>query len=89
MGREYEAFEDLSRAKDAYEKGCALGDVTSTYRLGMANLMAQLGVKLDVAQGIEKLKTAALIADQLADIELAAPLYVCKSFLQPASDAPS
>lgn len=80
--REYETFNDLGRAKDAYERGAKLGDVTSTYRLGMAHLLGQLGLDSDVRSGLDQLKTAAVIADQLQDTDLAAPLYVC-SWLAP------
>lgn len=79
LHREYETFNDLNRAKDAYERGMKLGDVTSTYRLGMAYLLGQLGLQPDINKGLDNLKTAAMIADQVADPDLAAPLYVCAS----------
>ena len=80
IGREYETFNDNARAKDAYERGIALGDVTSTYRIGMAHLLGQLGFTADVRKALDSLGTAALIAEKVADPETAAPLYVCMSF---------
>lgn len=51
----------------------------------MAYLLGQLGLQADVRKGLDNLKTAAVIADQLQDTDLAAPLYVCEFGLCPSS----
>ena len=49
--------------------------------MGMAYLLGQLDLVPDVGIGLDYLHTSAMIAEQVADPDTAAPLYVCGSFI--------
>ncbi|PWN47968.1 HCP-like protein [Violaceomyces palustris] len=72
IGRDYELLNDLGRARDAYDRGVAAGDVGSIYRLGMANLLGQLDLSVNHAKAIAMLKDAA----DHADLDTPQPAYI-------------
>ncbi|CAD6935255.1 unnamed protein product, partial [Tilletia caries] len=70
--RDYEVLGDVSRAKEVYEKGMGKGDVCCTYRLGMANLLGQLGLTQNLPRAAQLLSEAA----DRADLETPQPAYI-------------
>ncbi|KAE8265950.1 hypothetical protein A4X09_0g6396 [Tilletia walkeri] len=70
--RDYEVLGDVSRAKEVYEKGMGKGDVCCTYRLGMANLLGQLGCMQNLPYAAQLLREAA----DRADLETPQPAYI-------------
>lgn len=48
--------------------------------MGMAYLLGQLDLVPDVRTGLDYLHTSAMIAEQVADPDTAAPLYVCTAW---------
>ncbi|WFD31398.1 hypothetical protein MSPP1_002433 [Malassezia sp. CBS 17886] len=72
VGRDYETLGDVQRAYTAYERGVALNDVGSMYRMGMAYLLGQLQVRVNVGEGVALLTRAA----DAATVDAPHPAYV-------------
>ncbi|KDQ32200.1 hypothetical protein PLEOSDRAFT_1111124 [Pleurotus ostreatus PC15] len=72
LGRDYENFNDVSHAKDCFERGVKYGVESCLYRLGMAHLMGQLGLPANVDLAIPLLHRAAT----LASLDVPQPAYV-------------
>ena len=72
LGRDYESFKDLKHAVDCFDRGARAGDESCLYRLGMANLLGQLGMPQDFAKALPMLQRAAT----LATINVPQPAYV-------------
>lgn len=72
IGRDYEVLGDMSRARDAYERGCSVQDVGCIYRMGMANLLGQLELGKNHEVAIPLLKESA----DLSNIDTPQPSYV-------------
>ncbi|KAL5521461.1 hypothetical protein ACEPAF_2209 [Sanghuangporus sanghuang] len=72
LGRDYESFNDLRHAVDCFDRGARAGDESCLYRLGMANLLGQLGMPQDFAKALPMLQRAAT----LATINVPQPAYV-------------
>jgi TPR repeat protein len=72
IGRDYEVLGDTARAIDAYERGVNARDVGSVYRLGMANLLGQLGMRADHGRAVALLRQAA----DAADLDTPQPAYI-------------
>lgn len=72
IGRDYEVLGDMTRARDAYERGCSVQDIGCIYRMGMANLLGQLELGVDHSRAIPLLKEAA----DLANLDSPQPSYV-------------
>jgi len=72
IGRDYEILGDSNRARDAYERGCAVRDVGCIYRMGMANLLSQLGLPMNHEKAIPLLREAA----DLANLDTPQPSYI-------------
>lgn len=72
IGRDYEVLGDMTRARDAYERGCSVQDIGCIYRMGMANLLGQLELGADHSRAIPLLKEAA----DLANLDSPQPSYV-------------
>ncbi|KAK6902667.1 hypothetical protein I203_107925 [Kwoniella mangroviensis CBS 8507] len=58
LGRDYEGVNDLSRAKDCYERGMKRGDCECTYRMGMAHLLGQLNLPTNPSIALSLLRQA-------------------------------
>ena len=72
LGRDYENFNDFPHARDCFERGVKLGVESCCYRMGMANLMGQLGLSADVGRAVPLLHKAA----SLSSIDVPQPAYV-------------
>lgn len=72
IGRDYEVLGDLARARDAYERGVHVTDVGCIYRMGMANLLAQLELPTSYPRAIAMLRDAA----DKADLDTPQPAYI-------------
>ncbi|MCO5565487.1 hypothetical protein L7F22_019160 [Adiantum nelumboides] len=72
IGRDYEVLGDMTRSRDAYERGCSVQDIGCIYRMGMANLLGQLELGADHSRAIPLLKEAA----DLANLDSPQPSYV-------------
>ncbi|KAI0716270.1 hypothetical protein C8Q76DRAFT_692038 [Earliella scabrosa] len=72
LGREYENFGDVQHARDCFERGLKHGVESCFYRLGMANLMGQLGFPADPQAALPLLNRAAT----LATTDVPQPAYV-------------
>lgn len=77
IGRDYEAFGESKRASDCFERGAKADDVSCLYRLGMANLMGQLGLPVASDKAVGLLFRAA----ERASIFVPQPAYVYASLL--------
>lgn len=64
IGRDYETLGDVARAQDAYARGKGHRDVGCIYRLGMANLIGQIGINQDYATAMALLKDAADLSNE-------------------------
>ncbi|KAG1888068.1 HCP-like protein [Suillus subluteus] len=62
LGRDYENFNDAVHAKDCFERGAKLGVESCVYRMGMANLLGQLGFPPNPAIALPFLQRAATLA---------------------------
>ncbi|KAG6814211.1 hypothetical protein H0H92_000888 [Tricholoma furcatifolium] len=62
LGRDYENFNDAPRARDCFERGVKLGVESCAYRMGMAHLMGQLGLRANPATALPLLHRAAILA---------------------------
>lgn len=72
LGRDYETFGDAPHAKDCFERGIKYGNESSLYRMGMANLMGQLGLPPNPEAAIPLLQRAATVAT----VDIPQPAYV-------------
>ncbi|TDL15583.1 hypothetical protein BD410DRAFT_845087 [Rickenella mellea] len=72
LGRDYETFGDDTHAKECFERGVRYGDESCLYRMGMANLMGQLGLPASPAVAVPLLHRAAT----LATVDVPQPAYV-------------
>ncbi|KAL1742455.1 hypothetical protein HDZ31DRAFT_43182 [Schizophyllum fasciatum] len=61
LGRDYEAFNDESRAKDCFERGARAEDEACLYRLAMAHLLGQLGLPANSNAGVPLLHRSAML----------------------------
>lgn len=66
LGTQYEAMNDMAKAKKHYTIGVSVGDSASNYRLGMMSLLGQHGQPQDCQLGIKRIKFAAETADENA-----------------------
>ncbi|KAK2747299.1 hypothetical protein FQN57_002197 [Myotisia sp. PD_48] len=66
MGMQFESSNEPLKAIKHYEKGVALGDSASYYRLGMMILLGQHGQRQDFAVGLEHIRYAAQTCDENA-----------------------
>lgn len=62
LGRDYENFNDVVHAKDCFERGAKMGVESCVYRMGMANLLGQLGLPPNPAAALPFLHRAATLA---------------------------
>ncbi|EMD35255.1 hypothetical protein CERSUDRAFT_116068 [Gelatoporia subvermispora B] len=72
LGRDYENFGDVGHAKDCFERGVKFNVESCLYRMGMANLMGQLGLPANAEAALPLLIRAA----EHATIEAPQPAYV-------------
>ncbi|EJD05647.1 uncharacterized protein FOMMEDRAFT_103780 [Fomitiporia mediterranea MF3/22] len=72
LGRDYESFGDATHAVGCFDRGARAGDESCLYRLGMANLLGQLGIPQDYGKALPMLQRAAT----LASITVPQPAYV-------------
>ena len=66
IGMHYESMNDIANALKHYEKGVAMNDSASNYRVGMMTLLGQNGVPQDYHRGVELIQQAAAAADENA-----------------------
>ncbi|KAG8895622.1 hypothetical protein FRB99_000419, partial [Tulasnella sp. 403] len=71
LGRDYESVHDIARAKDCFDRGVAANDTSCLYRVGMAQLLGQLGLSKSPQIAINLLRQA---ADQ-SDVDVPQPTY--------------
>ncbi|RDB30166.1 Chitin synthase regulatory factor 4 [Hypsizygus marmoreus] len=62
LGRDYENFNDVTHARDCFERGVKLGVESCAYRMGMAHLMGQLGLPANPNLALPLLHRAATLA---------------------------
>ncbi|KIJ61884.1 hypothetical protein HYDPIDRAFT_95685 [Hydnomerulius pinastri MD-312] len=72
LGRDYENFNDVTHARDCFERGLKMNVESCVYRMGMANLMGQLGLPAQPELAIPLLHRAAT----LASVQVPQPAYV-------------
>ncbi|KIK76997.1 hypothetical protein PAXRUDRAFT_168151 [Paxillus rubicundulus Ve08.2h10] len=72
LGRDYENFNDVTHARDCFERGVKLNVESCVYRMGMAHLMGQLGLPAQPEAAIPLLHRAAT----LASVQVPQPAYV-------------
>lgn len=66
IGRDYEMVGDITRARNAYERGVKAHDVSSSFRLGVACIAGELQVERDVQRGLALVHSAADAANESA-----------------------
>ncbi|KAK0114643.1 hypothetical protein ONS95_014130 [Cadophora gregata] len=66
IGMQYENFNNSVKAVEHYQKGVAMRDSASNYRLGMMTLLGQHGMKQDFQRGVDLIRFAADTADENA-----------------------
>ncbi|KAI9886568.1 MAG: hypothetical protein M1823_001610 [Watsoniomyces obsoletus] len=66
MGMQFETSFEPAKAIKHYQRGVALGDSASRYRLGMMVLLGQHGQQQDYPRGLEHIRFAADTADENA-----------------------
>jgi len=66
MGMQYESSNNSFKAIEHYNKGVAMKDSASNYRLGMMTLMGQLDTQQDFQRGVDLIRSAADTADENA-----------------------
>lgn len=59
IGRDYETLGDVARACTAYTRGVQSRDVGSMYRMGMAKVLGQLDLPVNLHEGLSLLQAAA------------------------------
>ncbi|GLB33763.1 putative HCP-like protein [Lyophyllum shimeji] len=62
LGRDYENFNDVTHARECFERGVKLGVESCAYRMGMAHLLGQLGLQSDPSIALPLLHRAATLA---------------------------
>ncbi|KEP55821.1 chitin synthase regulator 3 [Rhizoctonia solani 123E] len=72
IGRDYESVKDMPRAREVFERGAGLKEISCIYRLGMAHLLGQLGFAANPAVAVPLLQEAA----DLSNIDVPQPSYV-------------
>ncbi|KAI0051382.1 HCP-like protein [Auriscalpium vulgare] len=72
LGRDYENFGDFPHAKDCFERGVRNNDESCLYRMGMANLLGQLGLTASPESALPLLQRAAT----LATVDVPQPAYI-------------
>ncbi|KZT64644.1 HCP-like protein [Daedalea quercina L-15889] len=72
LGRDYENFKDVEHARQCFERGVKRGVESCIYRMGMANLMGQLGLPPNPEAALPLLHRAAT----LASVDVPQPAYV-------------
>ncbi|PBK94885.1 HCP-like protein [Armillaria gallica] len=72
LGRDYESFNDLTHARDCFERGVKFGVEAAIYRMGMAHLLGQLGLPASPQTALPLLQRAAT----LSSLETPQPAYV-------------
>jgi len=66
IGMQYETSNNSAKAIEHYQKGVAMNDSASNYRLGMMTLLGQHGMQQDYQRGIDHIQFAADTADENA-----------------------
>lgn len=66
IGMQYENSNNSFKAVEHYQKGVAMGDSASNYRLGMMTLLGQHGTPQDYRRGVDLIRFAADTADENA-----------------------
>lgn len=66
IGMQYESANNSAKAIEHYQKGVALKDSASRYRLGMMTLLGQHGMLQDYQRGTDLIRLAAATADENA-----------------------
>ncbi|PMD42637.1 hypothetical protein L207DRAFT_510871 [Hyaloscypha variabilis F] len=66
IGMQYESANNSAKAIEHYQKGVALKDSASRYRLGMMTLLGQHGMPQDYQRGVDLVRLAADTADENA-----------------------
>ncbi|KAK7014138.1 hypothetical protein VNI00_019375 [Paramarasmius palmivorus] len=72
IGRDYESFSDLTRARECFERGVSKGEPGCMYRMGMACLLGQLNQPANVDRALSLLKGAAIASS----LDAPQPAYV-------------
>ncbi|KAH9833110.1 uncharacterized protein C8Q71DRAFT_774181 [Rhodofomes roseus] len=72
LGRDYENFKDVEHARQCFERGVKRGVESCIYRMGMGNLMGQLGLPPNPEVALPLLHRAAT----LASVDVPQPAYV-------------
>ncbi|CAE7153142.1 unnamed protein product [Rhizoctonia solani] len=72
IGRDYESVKDIPRAREVFERGAGLKEISCIYRLGMANLLGQLGFAANPSVAVPLLQEAA----DLSNVDVPQPAYV-------------
>ncbi|PKI84147.1 hypothetical protein MVES1_002257 [Malassezia vespertilionis] len=72
IGRDYETLNDIPRASAAYLRGAQRNDVSSLYRMGMANILGQLDMPVSMQEGVQFLRSAA----DLSTVDTPHPAYI-------------
>ncbi|KAI0066915.1 HCP-like protein [Artomyces pyxidatus] len=72
LGRDYENFGDFMHAKDCFERGVKQNNESCLYRMGMAHLLGQLGLPVNMEIAVPLLQRAAT----LATVEVPQPPYI-------------
>ncbi|CAE6349200.1 unnamed protein product [Rhizoctonia solani] len=72
IGRDYESVKDIARAREVFERGAGLKEISCIYRLGMAHLLGQLGYAANPAVAVPLLQEAA----DLSNLDVPQPTYV-------------
>ncbi|KAL4079382.1 HCP-like protein [Scleroderma citrinum] len=72
LGRDYENFNDVTHARECFERGAKRNIESCIYRMGMAHLMGQLGLPAQPETAIPLLYRAAT----LATVQVPQPAYV-------------
>lgn len=66
IGMQYENSNDSAKAVEHYQKGVAMGDSASNYRLGMMTLLGQHNMPQSYQRGVDMIRFAAETADENA-----------------------
>jgi TPR repeat protein len=66
IGMQYESSNNSAKAIEHYQKGVAMKDSASNYRLGMMNLLGQHGMPQNYQRGVDLIRFAADTADENA-----------------------
>ncbi|ESK92306.1 chitin synthase activator [Moniliophthora roreri MCA 2997] len=72
IGRDYESFGDVTRARECFERGVSKGEPGCMYRMGMACLLGQLGLPANMERAMSLLRGAA----SASSLDAPQPAYV-------------